>query len=174
MARTPRRTKSGRKSLKKKARSGAKRKRKAAPRSKTARRIKSGRKEQKKKALRGAELRREAPPGSVRAEVMEAVPSPVISPRAVPDDNARRVAVVNCVNGALDANRPGWNSDGNGNSRIMGKDFHYDAHSMPAFLGVVSRCLAPTYTLTIDSTLVQACVSATVANLKFLVFNTTK
>ena len=56
----------------------------------------------------------------------------------------------------------------------MDKDFHYDVHSMPAFLGVVSRCLAPTYTLTINSTLVNACVSATVTNLKFLIFNNTK
>lgn len=111
---------------------------------------------------------------AARSRFMQVEPSSLVSARAVPDDSARRAAVVNCVNGALDANRPGWNSDGNGDSRTMDKDFHYDVHSMPAFLGVVSRCLAPTYTLTIDSTLVQSCVSATVANLKFLVFNNTK
>jgi hypothetical protein len=105
---------------------------------------------------------------------MDVADTPIVSQRGASDDNARRAAVIKCVNGALDANRPGWNSDGRGDSRTMDKDLHYDVHSMPAFLGVVSRCLAPTYTLTIDSTLVQACVSATVANVKFLVFNNTK
>jgi hypothetical protein len=105
-------------------------------------------------------------------KLMEAPPTPVVSRRR--DDNARRATVISCVIGALDANRPDWNSDGHGDSRAMDRDLHYDVHSVPAFLGVVSRCLAPTFTLTIDSTLVQACVSATVANLKFLVFQNTK
>ena len=127
----------------------------------------------KKKKPPATKQKGKAAPGSDSADLMEAA-QPVVSGRAARDDNARRAAVINCVNGALNANRPGWNDDGHGNSRTMDKDFHYDAHSMPAFLGVVSRCLAPTYTLTIDSTLVNACVSATVANLKFLVFNNTK
>jgi hypothetical protein len=134
----------------------------------------AGRRRKVKKARSGAKPRAKAAPSVGRVQPLEVPPSPVLSRRALPDDNARRVAVVNCVNGAMNANRPGWNSDGNGDSRTMDKDFHYDVHSMPAFLGVVSRCLAPTYTLTIDSTLVQACVSATVSNLKFLVFNNTK
>jgi hypothetical protein len=135
---------------------------------------KSRQQSQIRKARSGAKQRAKAAPRSVGTDFMEVAPSPVISGRAARDDNARRAAVIGCVNGALDANRPGWNSDGHGDSRAMDKDFHYDVHSMPAFLGVVSRCLAPTYTLTIDSTLVQACVSATVANLKFFVFNNTK
>jgi hypothetical protein len=126
------------------------------------------------KAQSGAKKKGKAAPGSRLADFMEATPSPVVSRPAVGDGNAKRIAVINCVNGAMDANRPGWNSDGQGDKRAMGKDFHYDIHSMPAFLGVVSRCLAPNFTLTIDSILVQACVSATVANLKLLVFNNTK
>jgi hypothetical protein len=103
--------------------------------------------------------------------ILEAEPSPVVLRRPARGEDAKRVAVINCVNGALDANRPGWNRDGRGNGRTMDKDFHYDVHGMPAFLGVVSRCLAPTYALTIDSTLVQACVPATVTTMKFLVNN---
>jgi hypothetical protein len=138
---------------------------------KTGQRPKSGRKTQVKKPA-GAKKRKVAH-GSDSTDLME-VAQPIVSGRTARDDNARRVTVVNCVNGALNANRPGWNGDGHGGSRAMDKDFHYDVHSMPAFLGVVSRCLAPTYTLTIDSTLVNACVSATVTNLKFLIFNNTK
>lgn len=135
---------------------------------------KSGRKSRAKKARSGVKQRGKAASGSVPTHLMEVAPSPIVSRRAPRVDEARRVAVIDCVNGALDANRPGWNADGHGDSRTMDKDLHYDVHSIPAFLGVVSRCLAPTYTLTINSTLVQACVSATVANLKFLVFNNTR
>ena len=127
----------------------------------------------KKRGRRGGPQIGKTPRRSVRAKVMQVAPAPVIKPKGR-DDTARRVSVIHCVNGALDANRSGWNSDGRGDSRVMDKDFHYDVHSMPAFLGVVSRCLSPAYTLTIDSTLIQGCVPATVANLKFLVFNNTK
>jgi hypothetical protein len=140
----------------------------------TTRGTKSGRKSRTVKAKSGATQKGKAAPGSDLANFMEVEASPIVSRRAPSDDNARRADVINCVNGALDANRPGWNSDGQGDTRAMDKDLHYDVHSIPAFLGVVSRCLAPTYTLTIDSPLVQACVSATVATLKFLVFNNTK
>jgi hypothetical protein len=135
---------------------------------------KSPRKSQAQKSPSRAKQGGKAVPGLFRANIMDVAPSPIVSRRATSDDNARRVAVISCANGAMDANRPGWNGDGHGDGRTMDKDFHYDVHSMPAFLGVISRCLAPTYTLTIDSTLIQACVSATVANLKFLVFNNTK
>jgi hypothetical protein len=69
------------------------------------------------------------------------VAQPIVSGRAARDDNARRAAVIKCVNGALNANRPGWNDDGHGNGRAMDKDFHYDVHSMPAFLGAFPAVL---------------------------------
>jgi hypothetical protein len=141
---------------------------------KTIRGTKSGRKSGAAKVQSGAKQKGKVASGSDLANFMEVEPSPIVSRRAPSDDNARRADVINCVNGALDANRPGWNSDGQGDTRAMDKDLHYDVHSIPAFLGVVSRCLAPTYALTIDSSLVQACVSATVATVKFLVFNKTK
>jgi hypothetical protein len=105
---------------------------------------------------------------------MEAPPGSIVSRRATSGDNAKRIAVISCVNGAMDANRPGWNDDSHGDSRTMDKDFHYDRHSMPAFLGVVSRCLAPKYKLTIDNKLVEDCVSAMVLDLKLFVLNNTK
>jgi hypothetical protein len=106
-----------------------------------------------------------------RASVMEVEPSAALTKPAL--GGGKQAAVIGCVNGALDTNRPGWNADGSGNGRTMDKDLHYDVHSVPAFLGVVSRCLSPTYTLTIDTPLVQSCVSATVATVKQLVFKKT-
>jgi len=73
----------------------------------------------------------------------------------------------------LDANQPGWNSDGNGDNRKMGADFGYTSQSMPAFLGVVAHCLAPTYTVAINKMSMDDCVSATVAGLKLLIFKNT-
>jgi hypothetical protein len=141
---------------------------------KTIRTTKSGRKSTVPKTHPGAKQKRRAASRLAIADFMEVEASPIVSRRAPSGDNAKRADVINCVNGALDANRPGWNNDGHGDNRVMDKDLHYDVHSIPAFLGVVSRCLAPTWKLTIGSPLVQACVSTTVANLKFLVFNNTK
>ena len=52
------------------------------------------------------------------------------------------VAIVTCVNAAMDSNRPGWNRDGRGDSRKMDTDCQYNEFSMAAFLGVVQACNA--------------------------------
>lgn len=117
---------------------------------------------------------------SLRATIarMQEPKSLIAAPRLVPpqpaaaDPTAKRGAVIRCVNSAMDANQPGWNSDGNGNNRTM-SSFGYTANSMPAFLGVVANCLAPTYTVAVDKMSMDDCVSATVDGLKLLIFKNT-
>jgi len=77
------------------------------------------------------------------------------------------------VNSILDANVGGWNSDGRGDTRKMGADLGYNTKSMPAFLGAVAQCLQSRYKLAIDQMSMTACISATVAELKYLVLQNT-
>ena len=117
---------------------------------------------------------------SLRATIakMQESKSPITAPclvaaqPAAADPTAKRSAVIRCVNSAMDANQPGWNSDGNGNNRTM-SSFGYTANSMLAFLGVVANCLTPTYTVAVDKMSMDDCVSATVDGLKLLIFKNT-
>jgi hypothetical protein len=91
---------------------------------------------------------------------------------AVADPNAKRLAVINAVNSAMDANHRGWNSDGNGDSRTMSY-FGEVVSSIKPFLYIVARLLQPAYTLAVDQMDLAACVSATVVGLKGLVLQKT-
>lgn len=106
--------------------------------------------------------------GARLLRVTHVAPISVVSTSGAPDPNAKRTAVIHCVNAAMDANQPGWNSDDNGNSRTMSY-FGYNTNSMPAFLGVVAHCLAPAYTVAIAKMSMDDCVSATVSKLKSLI-----
>jgi hypothetical protein len=91
------------------------------------------------------------------------------------DDSKKRIAVITCVSGAMDANQRGWNDDGRGLSKKMDDDFGYNKNSMPAFLDVVRACLKPKYSLdTDDDNFIEKCVSATVAELEHLIIRQAK
>src|ERR1700735_2185426 len=51
----------------------------------------------------------------------------------------KMTAVIASVNGVLNANRAGWDDNGNGNNLTMNKDLHYaDSDSMTVFLDAVA------------------------------------
>jgi hypothetical protein len=87
---------------------------------------------------------------------------------------AKRAAVVNCVNSFMDQNRPGWNADLHGDSRKMGQDYHFPPQSMPVVLGAIRDCLRTKhFTFTITNDLVQTCSAGTLADMKYAIYQVT-
>lgn len=88
--------------------------------------------------------------------------------------DAKRAAVVACVNAFMDQNRPGWNADLQGDGRKMAQDYHFPQQSIPPMLNAIRDCLiAKHYTFTITNDLVQKCAAGTLGDLKFEVYSAT-
>jgi hypothetical protein len=156
----------GKKSASKKSASRKSAAKKSQAKTKSRKAAKPAKKPARRKVLAGAAPTPRKPavkPKPAALGLVEAAGAPVQALAA----GSKQGAVINCVNGALDSNQPGWNADGRGDGRKMGGDFHYDVNGMRAFLDVVRACLAPQFTLTIDDGLIAACVADTVADAKF-------
>ena len=85
--------------------------------------------------------------------------------------DAKRAAVISCVNSFMDQNRPGWNADLHGDSRKMAQDYHFPPQSMPVVLGAIRDCLRTKhFTFTITNDLVQTCSAGTLADMKYAIY----
>jgi|SRR5262245_8879164 len=134
------------------------RKRKTKVRKKTATRKKSA---SKKKSAAKKKVARRKSTRTAEAAAPAAQPKP--KPQA-DDIDAKRTAVIECVNGAMDTNFKGWNDDGRGLGKNMETDLRADVNSMQGLLDVVRGCLKPDFVLdTNDDTYVRACVTSTVS-----------
>jgi hypothetical protein len=104
--------------------------------------------------------------------------SMTLAPQAGPhpaQSAASRIAVVDCVNQFMDNKRPGWNADGQGDTRKMGADYNFPPPSIPApVLSSIRNCLAPKhFTFQVTPALVAACAAGTVADLKYEIWMVT-
>jgi hypothetical protein len=81
-----------------------------------------------------------------------------------------KIAAINaCVNAEMNKITNTWNDAGH-----MDTDYHQNKNSMLAFLSDVRACLQPNYNFIMnDPALVTACVSATVYQVKLLIFGRT-
>jgi hypothetical protein len=84
---------------------------------------------------------------------------------------AKRAAVISCVNSFMDQNRAAWNADLHGDSRKMAQDYHFPTQSMPVVLGAIRDCMRTKhFTFTITNDLVQTCAAGTLADMKYAIY----
>jgi hypothetical protein len=101
--------------------------------------------------------------------------APAAPAHAPLQNNTSRIAVVASVNGFMDDNRPGWNADGQGDTRKLGADYHYPAPSIPApvLTDIRGRLNGKGYTFVITPALVQKCIAGTVGDVKYEIWQVT-
>jgi len=93
--------------------------------------------------------------------------------------NDSRIAVVGCVNSFMDTNRPGWNDDLQGDSRMMGADYHYPPPSIPVpvlsdIRTLLNKRRPQAYTFPTTPSLVASCAAGSVANMKYQIYLVTR
>jgi hypothetical protein len=114
---------------------------------------------------------------TVAFEDLHSTEALVASTRAAARDNASRIAVVYCVNAFMDARRPGWNADQQGDGRLLGAHYNFPPQSIPApvLTDVCHRLnnYQPRYTFPITAALVNSCAAGDVANMKFEIYQVT-